>query len=234
MKKYLVLSVILLLTVTNAYSQNGGLFSAGFIIGMPQGEHKDANDELGFGFNLNGGYNFSNTPITVGLDANFFVMNSDTRNEKFSTTIPDVRVKVTTASNLLNTNLFLRFQPNLGIIQPYIEVLGGFNYLYTDTSIESENANDGKPIASSVDSDDFAFAYGAGAGLMVPVYTSLPDEDEDFSQILIQGGAKYMLGGDAEYIKEGDKKIIDGELSYDITKSKTDLLHVFIGVAVKF
>ncbi len=42
-----------------------------------------------------------------------------------------------------------------------------------------------------------------------------------------------MIGGQAEYLKEGDKEIIDGEVYHNMTVSTTDMLLFRIGVTFR-
>jgi len=45
---------------------------------------------------------------------------------------------------------------------------------------------------------------------------------------------RYIIGGEAEYLKKGSIRRENSKVSYDIIKSKTDLLTAQIGVALEF
>ncbi|MFP4369119.1 MAG: hypothetical protein ACLFR2_06030 [Candidatus Kapaibacterium sp.] len=208
-------------------------FNIGLQLGFPTGEYKNQNDEVGFGIGGNLAFNIKGAPLYVGIDGAYLVMSSRERVEQFSTTIPDVRVRVNTTNSHSFFHGFLRFQADEGPIQPYFEGLIGFNYLSTTTTIEDVDFDDDQDIASSNDLSDFAFSYGVGGGLAIPVSTFESEEGHGM-QLLIDLGAKYIKGGEAEYLKEDGKQIVDGEVIYEITKSRTDMLSARIGVTLKF
>jgi hypothetical protein len=155
---------------------------------------------------------------------------SSERREPFSTTIPDVFVRVNTTNNFILGHAILRLQPNTGVFRPYLQGMVGFNYLFTETKIENEN-NVGQEVASSTNLSDGAFSYGGGAGLMFMVYHP---NDGSISDVYLDLGARYIFGGEAEYLKEGSVRNVNGRVAYDSYTSATDLLELQIGVTVRF
>ena len=141
----------------------------------------------------------------IGLEVGFMNYGSSDRREPFSTTIPDVFVRVSTTNNFILGHAILRLQPNAGVFRPYIQGMVGFNYLFTDTKIENEN-NAGQEVASSTNLSDGAFSYGGGAGLMFLVYRP---NDGTVSDIFVDLGARYVFGGEAEYLKEGSIRNVE-------------------------
>jgi hypothetical protein len=224
----LVLTGLIGLTASaSAQSWQGGL---DFMIGSPQGEFRKNVDRVGFGVTGNAGYAPEGTPIMLGLEFGFMNYGSSDRREPFSTTIPDVFVNVSTTNNFILGHAILRLQPNSGRVRPYLQGMVGFNYLFTETKIENINVP-GQEVASSNNLSDGAFSYGGGAGLMFLVYS--PD-DGSISDIFVDLGARYAYGGEAEYLKEGSIRNVNGRVSYDILKSTTDLLFFQVGVSVRF
>ena len=211
----------------NAQSWQGGL---DLLLGSPQREFRKNVDKIGVGAVLNAGYAPEGTPIMLGLEVGFMNYGSSDRREPFSTTIPDVFVRVSTTNNFILGHAILRLQPNAGVFRPYIQGMAGFNYLFTETKIENEN-NTGQEVASSTNLSDGAFSYGGGAGLMFLVYR--PD-DGGVSDIFVDLGARYVFGGEAEYLKEGSIRNVNGRVAYDVLRSKTDLLEFVVGVSVRF
>jgi hypothetical protein len=218
---------VLLVTLAAAQSWQGGV---NFIVGAPQGEFRRNVDKNGFGVDLNGGYAPEGSPIMLGLDFAFLQYGSADRDERFSTTIPDVSVKVSTTNNIVLGHAVLRIQPNSGMFRPYLQGNIGFNYLFTETKIENINVP-GQEVASSNNLSDGAFSFGGGAGLMILVYRPV---ETAVSDIFVDLGAHYIVGGEAVYLKEGSIRNVNGQVVYDVLKSKTDLMVFHLGVSVRF
>lgn len=206
----------------------GGLhFNAGF----PQGDFKDQVDNNAFGI---GGQIFfapSKSPMAIGLEFGFMNYGDESRREPFSTTIPDVTVEVNTSNNIVQGFLVLRANLPSGPIRPYADGVLGFNYLFTETSIS--DASDGDEVASSTNLDDAVFAYGFGGGVSIPVWKSPADKAKPI-EVAIDGGLRYVIGGEAEYLKKGSIRRENGQVIYDVSRSKTEMLRMHIGVMVRF
>lgn len=235
MKSYMRFSLFLLLTgITlpldaSAQIQPGG--KVNFIMGLPVGEFADNVNNPGFGVDLTGGIAFAPAPVMIGLNAGFLIYGLERRNEPFSTTIPDVTVEVQTTNNIAFGHLFFRVQPQKGRLQPYFDALFGFKYLYTQTSVNSEQS--GESIATSVNYDDVAASYGAGAGVDFHVYSKYGERSRPVS-IAIHIGARYLLGGSADYVKNGAIRREEGSVFVDVTRSRTDLITPMLGASFRF
>jgi hypothetical protein len=224
----LIIAALLLCTaITSAQSWQGGLH---FMIGSPQAEFRKNVDRLGVGVTGNIGYAPEGTPIMLGLEFGYMNYGTTERREPFSTTIPDVTVKVTTTNNFVLGHAFIRMQVNTGLLRPYVQGMLGFNYLFTDTKIGDENEAD-REVASSTNLSDGAFSYGAGTGVLILVYK--PD-DGTIGDLLVDLGIRYTLGGEAEYLKEGSIKNVGGRAVYESVTSRTDLVVFQLGVSVRF
>ncbi len=203
--------------------------------GFPQGEMKDNIDRNAFGLGGQFFYSPQKSPLAIGLDLGWMNYGNESRREPFSTTIPDVTVNVETSNNIVQAFFVLRGQMPEGPIRLYGDALVGFNYLYTETRITDSDflAED---IASSTNQDDAAFAYGFGGGVMVPVFTRKAEAGQGKKplQVLLDGGVRYVLGGEAEYLKKGSIRREDGAVTFDTIKSKTDMLKLHLGVAIRF
>ena len=205
-----------------------------FIVGLPQGEFNEHVDQAGFGGSLFGGIGLGASPVTLGLDLAFMVYGYERRSEPFSNTIPDVTVDVTTSNNIGMGHLVLRLEPPSGAIRPYLDGLVGLKYLYTETNIENEGFGDNESIARSVNFDDTALSYGVGGGLNVRVYSGQLGEDTPHGIILVNLGARYLFGGEAEYLQKGSIRRENGEVTFDVDRSRTDLLIPQLGVSFVF
>lgn len=224
------LTLITLITLAAGAQAQSWQAGIDFLLGSPQQEFRRNVDRLGGGATLNAGYAPEGTPVMLGLEFGFMNYGSSERREPFSTTIPDVYVRVNTTNNFILGHAFLRIQPNVGVVRPYLQGMAGFNYLFTETKIQNEN-NAGQEVAGSTNISDGTFSYGGGAGIMFLVYQ--PD-DNSVSDVFVDLGVRYVFGGEAEYLKEGSIHSVNGRAVYDVLKSDTDLLEFQLGVSVRF
>jgi len=203
-----------------------------FLLGFPQGEFNDEVDNTGIG--IGGEFLFSpnKSPFGIGVSLGYMIYGHETRREPFSSTIPDVEVEVETSNNILLGHLLFRAQLKQGPIRPYAEGLIGFNYLFTRTSINDVGGS-GEDVASSTNLDDGVFSYGGGGGVMVQLYRGAPLAEKEWA-VLLDLRLRYIVSGEAKYLKEGSIGRVDGEVVYDVIKSKTDLFMTQIGVTFEF
>lgn len=214
-----------------------GQFSAsgGFVVAVPQRDFAAKMDNNGYGFELNGLYTPEATPFAFGATLRFMNYGYDSRRVPFSTTTPGVFVDLTTMNNFFMFDLEARLQPSGGDIRPYLSGMLGISLLATSTTIKNEST--GEEIASSSNQNDGAFNYGAGAGLDIRLWSKPEEEreDGDVRDVLLRIGVSYVYGGEAEYLKEGSiQDLGGGRVSYDVQRSRTDVLLYQIGVAVTF
>ena len=230
-----ILISLFLLPINGNAQYVGGEFGVNFAIGSPQGEFSENVENLGIGGSFYGGYNLPKSPFMIGIDIGYLRYGTESRLEPFSHTIPDATVRVENTNNILLTHLFIRVQPDMGSVKPYLGGLLGFKRLYTKTKIEND-ASDDEPIAESTNSSDYALSYGIGGGLKIKVFEkSSSDEEENRLSVFIDLGVKYLLGNEAEYLKKGSIiRTSTGEVFYDFRQSKTDLLLFNVGVSLLF
>ncbi|NBB76076.1 MAG: outer membrane beta-barrel protein [Bacteroidetes bacterium] len=208
-------------------------------VGVPMADFSNQLDRVGFGIDFEGGYRFGNSPVMLGLEFGFMNFGRDEREEPFSTTIPDVRVEVENTYNMVKGDLFLRLIAPPSRVRPYADALVGFNYFFTETVIRERGNFAEEPIVSDTNFDDTTLNYGLGAGLQIRVYRDKnptarePDEVRP-SSVFINLRSRYLFGQNAQYLQEGSIENINGEVSYDISESETDLLHIKVGVVVSF
>ena len=201
------------------------------LLGFPQGDFKDEVDKTGVGIGGEILYSPGKSIFGIGASMGFMVYGHDKHREPFSSTIPNVFVEVTTDNNIFLGHLLFRIQPKKGPIRPYGEGLIGLNYLFTKTTIKDEG--DSEDIASSTDMDDAVLSYGAGGGVMVTLYSGDPSRGKLW-RLMLDLRLRYLVGGEAEYLKEGSIEVEDGQVFYDISKSKTDLMTAQIGITFEF
>jgi hypothetical protein len=231
----LTVALISFFTVQDIYTQPRFQGGINFEMGFPQGDFESNLDNVGFGLGLDFSVFPKLIPFGAGISFTFLNYGNETRREPFSLTIPDVTVEVETQNSIVQGFFILRLQPNSGFIRPYMEGLFGFSYLFTKTKIKDES--DWEEIASSTNFDDFTYSYGACGGVMIQVYdgTKKTPADVGFAPtILIDLRVRYLIGGEAEYLKEGSITHDNDQLYYNVNKSDTDLMTVHVGVVLEF
>ncbi len=215
------------------------LFQAGanFTLAFPQNEFGKSVDNNGFGGTGFFVTNIPKSPLFVGASLTFLIYGSETREEPWSQTIPDVFVDVTTNNNIVAGHILFRVQPPRGAVLPYLDALLGFNYLWTETSVHDQGDVDDDDIASTKQLDDIAFSFGGGGGLMFRVYSGPGGSSlkRDLLAVYVDLGFRYLKGGEAEYLKEGSIQVDNNnQVNYDIQESTTDILSAHIGVSFAF
>ena len=225
----LLLAVALLFPATT-FAQQGTQFGFDFAAALPQGAFKDAGDS-GFGINVHGGTHLGRSPVFVGLDAGIHIHGSERRTEPLSNTIPDIEARVHTTNNMAQVHGMIRLQPIAGSVRPYIDALYGFKYLYTRTSLEGW---DDEEVIGSTNFDDYTRSYGLGTGVDIRLWQGLMGEQDRPGTVYLSLGARYLLGGEAEYIREGDIERGEGTYSFTTTRSRTDIVQPRLGVTIAF
>lgn len=206
-----------------------------FMGAFPQ---KEFSHQINSGVGLSGGYTygfFSDTALSLRLggDMGFIIYGDETRTEPFSTTIPDVTVDVNTTNNIVQFGLAGKLAATTGSVRPYLEAKAGISYFFTETKIKNHGSSDGHEIASSTNFDDTTTYTAFGGGFLIPVY-SQTDESKGRFTVSVDLRFLYWWGNKAEYLKKGSITRENGEVTYDIVNSHTDMTSAHLGVAVNF
>jgi hypothetical protein len=231
-KRAVLIVLFVLLNMGNIFAQIAGI---NFTLGFPRGEFQEKLDKTGFGGSLQF-YLWEptyNRPFSIGANVGYMIYGMESRNEPFSYTIPDVTVNVSRTNNIVNYHLLFMISPFEGPIRPYIEGLFGGAYFFTETKIKSQGGNY-EDVASSVNFNDNTWSYGGGGGLMMRILKLNDPEIRGLDEIMLDLKVRYLVGGEAEYLKEGSVILYNGRAYYDVVKSKTDLLTAHLGVVILF
>ncbi|KAA3656745.1 MAG: hypothetical protein DWQ10_14740 [Calditrichaeota bacterium] len=233
-KSAMILALFFASSLLNAQQFTTG---ANFTLGKPQGEFEKNIDRNGYGGSLFFMAHAPNSPLAAGVEVGILNYGHESRREPFSTTIPDVTVKVNTNNNAVLSSIFLRLQPQQGFIRPYVGGSIGFSYFYTETSIEDEDFDDNEDIASTTNLDDFTFAYSGDFGASLLLYKNIPDVRSEMQrtfEVLFDFKARYLNSGEAEYLKEGSIRRENGKVTYDISRSRTEMMTYHFGFLFRF
>lgn len=209
-------------------AMQGGIWLLG---ALPQGEFKDNVEKNGFGLGGSFDYRLPETPVYLGAEFNFAIY-GQAGYDVYLAGLP-VRVKVQTDNSIMQGLLMLRLQPPAGPVRPYADGLFGFNYLVTTTTIKGRQNEE--EVASDTNQDDAALAWGGGGGIMIRLSERHPEPGKaGIRAVLLDLRGRYIVGGEAKYLKEGTIQVLNNHLVYDLRQSKTDLVTVGVGVTVEF
>lgn len=215
--------------------------SANILLGLPQGKFKENAASLGGAAGFDFAYSPSTSPFGVGAAIGFIIYGSDTRREMVKTSTADFPVNVTTTNALIQAHLLARVQRKGGPVRPYLEAAFGLNHLTTDTSVEEAesgwHSEDDSNRITTNNMSDTALSYGGGAGVMVMAHQGKKVSGSGKAKpwnLLVDTRVRYLVGGEARYLKKGSIRRLNDQLVYDIKESTTDLLTVQLGVTVEF
>jgi hypothetical protein len=209
MKKALLIFSCYMITIlqqVNAWDPTvmHGTFSFGAAI--PNNEFKDNTTSTGLGVNFHFYIPFTKEiPLYFGFGLGYYLFGSSTQNlhedvevkagNTVISTIP-IDLAVTTNNNLSDGFACIRYKAPFDYVQPYVEIKGGFNYLYTRTKVldntEKKLFTSGKEdneINSRTVSSGFTWCYGMEAGFIVKPWKSIG----------INLGLDYLYGGITKY-----------------------------------
>jgi len=127
----------------------------------------------------------------------------------------------------------VRLSPLEGPFRPYVEALVGFNYLFTYTSVHDEGDWSGD-IATTTNFNDWGFIFGAGAGAIIRALEFRSLQGRSLFSLHVEVGARYLMGGTAEYLREGSIRREHGSLRYETFRSDADLLKTHFGIVFRF
>lgn len=236
----IILTLIFVLAGQSVRAQDGGLEDVrrpigvspqvALFLGVPTGAFAKQVQTVGYGGAVAIFAHVGRTPLQLGVEVGGLVYGVERRREPFSTTIPDVTVSVHTTNNIGLGHVVVRLAPPAARVQPHIDALFGGKYLFTRTTIRSDHASD--PVAASTNFDDGAWSYGAGAGLNVLLFEGMLGDR--FGSVRMNLGVRYLFGSEAQYLKRGSIRRVDGKVEYDVLRSRTDVVIPQAGVLMRF
>lgn len=205
-------------------------FGLSFSPSLPRGEFDETLGKTIWGGTLFFTYRPMSFPLKVGTSLGLGIYGSDHWQEWLGLTWPDVLVDVRATNALVNWYVFLRFEPELGWVRPYVDIFAGLHILTTDTRIDDNDWDDDAGGDFTVNNaSDAAFAFGAGAGLLIPIVRFVRPDGATAASIELDFSIRYAKGGRAEYLVQTEFLGV-----YDSRWSRTDLLTLSAGLAFGF
>ncbi|MCR4437856.1 MAG: hypothetical protein QHJ34_02275 [bacterium] len=233
-------AILMLVAIGSSAAQTNFQGSGNALLGFPQGKFKENAASIGGAAGFDFAYSPATSPFGLGAAVGFIIYGSETRREIVKTSTADFSVDVTSTNAIIQAHLIARVQHKGGPVRPYLEAAFGLNHLTTDTSIKEANgwhSDDEDGEISTNNMSDTAVSYGGGAGIMVKVHEGKrvsKSGKPGIWNLLVDTRVRYLVGGQARYLKKGSIRRVDDDLVYDIKESATDLLTVQLGVTVEF
>ncbi len=211
MKKKLFLFALTLFITHLSFAQTH--LNVAAQVGVPIGEFRENTDAVGGGFKAGLYVPFGpNVPVFFVLDFGYMLYGANTQrvNENLQIrasnglvlgNIP-VNFRVQTNNNLINGLTGIRLKAPLATVQPYVDGLVGFNYLYTRTVVTDEtnerffsrrDPNTGQVTSNQINArtqeSSFVLSYGGAFGMQIKLGEN----------VRLDARGIYLLGGQANY-----------------------------------
>jgi hypothetical protein len=200
---------------------------ATFSIGQPRGEfHKYVAD--GYGVGLHGLARVgSYGAFALRLDGGFLIYGSEKKRVPLSETVGGrVRVDLTTRNNIFWLGAGPQLMAPRGPVRPYVNGTVGFSYFATTSSVQGRD--DEAPFAQDTNYDDAQLSWGAGGGVLLPVYRN------ERTMVFVDLGARYHDNGRrVRYLRAGGiRDLPGGNIELDVIESRADLVTWHLGVSI--
>ncbi len=213
----------------------GGKWEIGLTFGgaFPTGAFRENLGHNGFSLDLFAGSRLGNSPFTLGVDVYYMIYGLRSRDEYIGGDIP-IQVNVETSNNVLQGLLYLKCQPRNGRMRPYVEVLAGFSYLYTETSLSGTDYPYDE-IVSDTNFDDTALCGGGGVGVDILLKRGRRNAAGGRgTEVRLDFKVRYLLGGRAQYLRDDSILYEGGRFTYLYRESATDLVSAQAGLVFVF
>ena len=138
--------------------------------------------------------------------------------------IPNATLSVSTTNYMVPMHARLRAQRRVGRWRPYADALFGGNLISTDSSIDCSANNDSTCSGdnSATNAEDFVLNVGGGGGVLIAFSEAprVPRLDLSF---------RYLRGGEATYLTKGAIRREGSTAIFDVSRSRTDMVALYIG-----
>jgi opacity protein-like surface antigen len=197
----------------------------GFVVAQPLGEFRD-NVSAAFGGEGHVVLRRSrNTVLGLRLEGGFLNYGHERKRVPLSSTFGGrIQVDLNTNNNIALFGLGPQLMATAGPVRPYVHGTAGLAYFFTESHVDG--SDDTHSFARTTNHDDAAFAYGGGAGVIIP----LPVKR---TLVSIDLGARYLDSGKVSYLKEGDiRDNPDGTITLSPSETKASMITYRVGVSV--
>jgi hypothetical protein len=138
-----------------------------------------------------------------------------------------VQLDVTTTNNIGWLGVGPALMLPRGPVRPYANANAGVTYFATTSSARGSDFGNVR-FAQSTNHDDLQFAWGGGAGVLVPVYRAAR------TLLALDVGAQYRDNGrNVRYVTEGGiRDLPNGNVQVGVVRSRADLLTWHVGLSI--
>lgn len=209
-------------------------FGVGLFLAMPADEFADhVNTTPGVNVQLD--RRLGPWPVSLGADVTYAKYGSSTRRVglgELVPEIPDAVLEVKTDNTLVLVDGRVRIRRQRGLWRPYADGLFGLATFATRSSIPGVadcSFAGGTTVcidsvaASATNARDVVGSYGGGAGIQF-AFWSRP--------VWIDVAARYLRGGRARYLTEGDLRVEGAQAVLRFQESRTNLTGLYVGMAI--
>ena len=165
------------------------------------------------------------TPVSVGAAFDYLLYGREIRRFALFPAIPEVFSNVSTTNNFIRTHALVRFQSPAGRVRPYADVLLGFSYVYTRTSVDLDYESGG---AATTHLGAFAPSFGAGGGVTIGFWSGRA------ARLGLDIGLRYLTGGKVDYLTRGELQRDETGVTFEPTRSPAALFGVQTGITADF
>jgi hypothetical protein len=197
-------------------------------MGIPMDEFASTTSSLPFGFTLNYLHQPTNRlPFLYGGGFTYLSAGTNTINKTLtaditlgSVLIDQLRIPLefNIRNQIVNGHLMMRIQGNHPTVKPYLDLLGGFNYFWTRTTLYDRSAenyfttDDKDRIFQKNQLSRITWSAGIGLGICARLNKST----------FLNLGGTYMLGGKLDYFDRNQINKWDIELNSSTVLSQND------------
>jgi hypothetical protein len=197
----------------------GGSFSYGVPV-------EAFHDYVKQGFGLDGFFRWNGDPkgvLSLRVEGGFLQYGSETKRVPLSPTLGRIRVDLTTSNNIVWFGIGPQLTLPLPGFRPYVNAAAGFSYFFTESSVDG--SNDSYDFANTTNYDDGTFAWGSGAGLLIPFRTRS-------GEVALDLGIRFHGNGEVRYLKKGSiEDLPGGAIRLNPIQSEANLLTYRVGVS---
>ena len=227
----------------SASGQKNAEFELSSLHGTGIGELGDRIGRAGWGGSFYGGWLLPRTPFSLGVRLAMVNYGSEHNgNLEGYTAAAPAGVKYN--YNFLLAHIVFRAQPRQSLLTPYLEVLAGINYFFTQAyrgrssgvpfmvgdAVFIMDQNGSSTLLSSVTP---SVGLGGGLKLRLARLSSGREAARASLGLFLDFQGRYLVGGTARYLTPGSLALNGDQLIYDFQRSRTNLFCFSLGLSLR-
>jgi hypothetical protein len=201
-------------------------FAAGAALnyGSPVGDFRQYVNQ---GWGLDGFFRWNGDPrgvLSLRIEGGFLQYGHEKKRVPLSTTIGGrILVDLNTSNDIVWFGIGPQVTLPLSGFRPYVNGSAGFSYFFTESSVDG--SRDNRSFARTTNYHDGTFAWGAGAGMLMPLRTR-------HGEVAIDLGVRYHGNGQVRYLRKGGiEDLPGGDILLHPIQSDANLLAYRVGVS---